>query len=86
MSFGKLFHKSTTRLAYSQQSTRKSSGDEIPNVNFFTTTSSTIFTQCAREATEFGEITQNKGNDMGMTVLDQFGLKSQQGASQSRRD
>ena len=26
------------------------------------TTSSTTFTQCARKATEFGEITQNKGN------------------------
>jgi len=29
--------------------------------NFFMTTSSTTFTQCAPEATEFGEITQNKG-------------------------
>jgi len=28
----------------------------------FTTTSSTIFTQCAPEATEFGEITQNNGH------------------------
>jgi len=34
----------------------------MANVNFFPTTSSTTFTQCAREATEFGEITQNKGN------------------------
>ena len=39
-----------------------SSGDEIANVNFFTTTSSTTFTQCAPEATEFGKITQNKGH------------------------
>ena len=31
-------------------------------LNFFTTTSSTTFTQCAPEATEFGEITQNKGH------------------------
>ena len=31
----------------------------MANVNFFTTTSSTTFTQCAPEATEFGEITQN---------------------------
>ena len=30
-------------------------------MNFFTTTSSSTFTQCAPEATEFGEITQNKG-------------------------
>ena len=28
----------------------------------FTTTSSTTFTQCAPEATEFGELTQNKGH------------------------
>ena len=28
----------------------------------FMTTSSTTFTQCAQEATEFGEITQNKGH------------------------
>jgi len=28
----------------------------------FTTTSSTTFTQCVPEATEFGEITQNKGH------------------------
>jgi len=41
--------------------TRNSSGDEIANANFFTTTSLTTFTQCALEATEFGEITQNKG-------------------------
>ena len=40
--------------------TRNSSEDEIANVNFFTTTSSTTFTQCAPEATEFREITQNK--------------------------
>jgi len=37
-------------------------GDEIANVNFFTTTSSTAFAQCAPEATEFGEIPQNTGN------------------------
>ena len=43
----------------SPYSTRNSSRDEIANVNFFTTTSSTTFTQCALEATEFGEITQN---------------------------
>jgi len=42
--------------------TRNSPGDEIANVNFFTTSSSTTFTQCAPEATEFGEITQNKDN------------------------
>ena len=43
--------------------TRNSSGDEIANVNFFTTTSYTYtFTQCAPEGTEFGEITQNKGH------------------------
>ena len=42
--------------------TRNSSGDEIANVNFFTATSSTTFTQCAPEATEYGEITQNKGH------------------------
>ena len=41
---------------------KKSSGDEIANVNFFTTISSTTFTQCAPEGTEFGEITQNKGH------------------------
>jgi len=41
---------------------RNSSGDKIANVNFFTTTSSTIFTQCGPEANEFGEITQNKGH------------------------
>jgi len=41
--------------------TRKSSGDEIANVNFLTTTPSTTFVQCATEATEIGEITQNKG-------------------------
>ena len=46
-----------------QMCTRNSSGDEIANVNFFYhTTSSTTFTQCAPEATEFFEIpaTQNK--------------------------
>ena len=37
--------------------TRDSSGDEIANVNFFTTFSTT-FTECAPEAIEFGEITQ----------------------------
>jgi len=31
-------------------------------VNFLTMTSSTTYTQCAPEATEFGEITQNKGH------------------------
>jgi len=41
-----------------QQITRHSSGDEIANMNFFMTTSSTTFTQYAPEATEFGEITQ----------------------------
>jgi len=40
--------------------TRNSSGDEISNVNFFTMTSSTTFTQCTPEDTEFSEITQNK--------------------------
>jgi len=30
-------------------------------VNFFTTTSSTTFAQCAPKATEFGEITHNNG-------------------------
>ena len=42
--------------------TRTSSGDEIANVNFFAMTSSTTFMRCVREATEFGEITQNKGH------------------------
>jgi len=41
---------------------RNLSGDEIVNVNFFTTTSSTSFTQCALEATKFGEIAQNNGH------------------------
>jgi len=41
--------------------TRNSSGDEIANVNFSTTTCSTSFTQCAPEVTEFCEITENKG-------------------------
>ena len=42
--------------------TRNSSGDgdEIANVNFFTTTSSTTFAHSTPEATEFREITQNK--------------------------
>jgi len=40
----------------------KLTGDEIANVNFFMTTSSTTFTQCTQEATEFDEITQNKGH------------------------
>ena len=31
-------------------------------MNFFTTTFSTTFTQCASETTEFGEIMQNKGH------------------------
>jgi len=42
--------------------TRNSSGDETANVNSFTATSSTTFMQCAPEATEFGEITQNKSH------------------------
>jgi len=42
------------------QETHQDSGDVI--ANSFTTTSSTTFTQCAPEATEFGEITQNKGH------------------------
>ena len=42
--------------------TRNTSGDEIANVNFFTTTSSTTFKQCVPEATELGEITQNNGH------------------------
>jgi len=41
---------------------KNSSRDEIANVNFFTTTSSTTFTQCSPKATEFAEITQNKGH------------------------
>ena len=41
---------------------KNSPGDTIANVNFFATTPSTTFTQCAPEATEFGEITQNKGH------------------------
>jgi len=32
------------------------------NMNFFTMTSSTTFTQRAPEATEFGEIAQHKGH------------------------
>jgi len=40
---------------------KSSPGNEIANVNFFTTTPTT-FTQCAPEATEYGEITQNKGH------------------------
>ena len=42
--------------------TRKSTGDDIANVNLFATTSSITFTPCAPEATEFGEITQNNGH------------------------
>jgi len=38
--------------------TRNSWRDEITNANFFTTTSSSTFAKCTREATEFGEITQ----------------------------
>jgi len=45
-----------------RENTRNSSEDEIVNVNFFMTTSSTTFTQCTPESTEFGEITQNKGH------------------------
>jgi len=39
-----------------------SSGDEIANVNFFYDTSSVTFMQCTLEATEFGEIMQNKSH------------------------
>jgi len=52
-------------LTWSVMLTRNSSGDEIANVNVFATTSSTTFTQCAPEAREFGEITQNKGHYAG---------------------
>jgi len=41
--------------------TRNSSGDESEREHFFATASSTTFTQCAPEATEFGKIAQNKG-------------------------
>jgi len=34
----------------------------MANLNFFRTTSSTTFTQCVPESTEFGEMTQNKGH------------------------
>ena len=44
------------------KTTINSSEDEIANVDFFTMTSSTTVTQCTPEATEFGEITQNKGH------------------------
>jgi len=54
-----IFHPGTD---FPGKKTRNSPGDEIANVNFFTTTSSTTFTPCASEATEFGEITQNKGH------------------------
>jgi len=49
-----------TLLCWQPYMTRNSSGDEIANVNSFTTTSSTTFTQCAPEDTEFCELTQNK--------------------------
>jgi len=46
--------------------TRNSSEDEITNVGnvekLFMTTTSTPFTECAPKATEFGEITHNKGH------------------------
>jgi len=42
--------------------TTNSTGNETANVNFFTTTPLTTFTHCTPKATEFGEITQNKGN------------------------
>ena len=48
--------------AYYVNYTRNSSGDEIANVSFLAPTPSTTFTQCLPEATEFGEITQNKGH------------------------
>jgi len=41
---------------------KNSSGDEIANVNFFYDDNFNHFAQCAPEATEFGEITQNKGH------------------------
>jgi len=41
--------------------TRNLSGDEMANVNF-SRRHLTTFTQCALEATEFGEIPQNKGH------------------------
>jgi len=37
-------------------------GDRIANVKVFTTTPLTTSTQCAPEATEFSEITQNKNH------------------------
>jgi len=37
-------------------------GDEIANMNFYDDISSTTIMQCAPEATEFSEITQNKGH------------------------
>jgi len=51
-----------TLLAITITVTKNSSGDEIANVNFFTTTPSTTFMQCTPEATEFTEIMQNKGH------------------------
>jgi len=52
-----------TRLVFSKSSTFDNSETETANVNFFTTTGSTTFTQYVRsEATEFHEITQNKGH------------------------
>jgi len=49
-------------LTSTRSQARNSSGYEIANVNFLTMTSSTTFTRCAPEATEFGEIKQNKGH------------------------
>ena len=40
----------------------RNSSEETANVNFFTTTSSTTFMQCAQEATKFLEITQSKSH------------------------
>jgi len=45
-----------------EQETLHSSGDETVNLNFFTVTTSTTFTQFALEATSFGEIMQNKSH------------------------
>jgi len=44
------------KIMLNRECTRNSSGDETANVNF------NHFKQCAPEATEFGEITQNEGH------------------------
>jgi len=49
-------------LVSRHETTRNSSGDEIANANNFTTTFLITFTPCTPEATEFSEITQNKGH------------------------